>query len=62
MIFAFDTITKKILVPVLTLVFVLLIGLGVFMTQNNRFTMKSMMNSKGEGIADIFGMVDSLRQ
>ncbi|MDX1776015.1 MAG: HAMP domain-containing methyl-accepting chemotaxis protein, partial [Desulfobulbales bacterium] len=51
---ATDSITKKILLPVLSLVFVLLIGLGLFMTQNNKFTMESMMNSKGEGIADIF--------
>jgi methyl-accepting chemotaxis protein len=54
MMFASDTINKKILFPVLTLVFILLIGLGVFMTQNNRLTMRSMMNSKGDGIADIF--------
>jgi len=52
--FIMDTINKKILIPVLTLTFILLIGLGVFMTQNNRLTMKAMMNSKGDGIADIF--------
>jgi methyl-accepting chemotaxis protein len=49
-----DTINKKILIPVLSLAFLLLIGLGVFMTQNNRLTMQAMMNSKGDGIADIF--------
>jgi len=49
-----DTINKKILFPVLTLAFVLLISLGVFMTQSNRLSMQSMMESKGDGIADIF--------
>jgi len=52
--FILDTINKKILIPVLSLAFLLLIGLGVFMTQNSRLTMQAMMNSKGDGIADIF--------
>jgi len=54
MLFSLDTINKKILIPVLSLAFVLLIGLGIFMTQSNRLSMQSMMNSKGDGIADIF--------
>ena len=52
--FLSDTINKKILIPVLSLAFLLLIGLGVFMTQNSRLTMQAMMQSKGDGIADIF--------
>ncbi len=54
MLFSLNTINKKILIPVLSLAFILLIGLGVFMTQSNRSTMRSMMESKGDGIADIF--------
>lgn len=49
-----NTINKKILFPALSLAFLLLIGLGVFMTQSNKLSMQSMMNSKGDGIADIF--------
>ena len=48
-----NTINKKILVPVLTLVFVLLICLGLFMTRSNITSMQAMMDSKAQGIATI---------
>jgi len=49
----FDTINKKIVLPVLTLAFILLICLGVFMTVSNKNAMQSMMDSKADGIATI---------
>jgi methyl-accepting chemotaxis protein len=49
----FNTINKKILVPVLSLVFVLLICLGLFMTRSNITSMQAMMDSKAQGIATI---------
>ena len=49
----FNTVNKKILVPVLSLAFVLLICLGLFMTMSNTKSMQSMMDSKANGIATI---------
>jgi methyl-accepting chemotaxis protein len=49
----FNTINKKILVPVLSLVFILLLCLGLFMTLSNSRSMQAMMDSKADGIATI---------
>ncbi len=49
-----NTVNKKILFPVLSLVFVLLICLGIFMTRNSTKSMQSMMDSKANGITTIF--------
>jgi len=48
-----NTINKKILIPVLSLVFILLLCLGVLMTRSNNKSMQAMMDSKAEGIATI---------
>ena len=48
-----NTINKKILIPVLSLVFILLLCLGVLMTLSNNKSMQAMMDSKAEGIATI---------
>ena len=49
----FNTINKKILVPVLSLAFILLLCLGFFMTQSNNKAMQAMMDSKADGIGTI---------
>jgi methyl-accepting chemotaxis protein len=49
----YNTINKKILVPVLSLVFILLLCLGFFMTLSNNRSMQTMMDSKADGIATI---------
>jgi methyl-accepting chemotaxis protein len=48
-----NTINKKILVPVLSLAFILLLCLGFFMTQSNNKAMQAMMDSKANGIGTI---------
>ena len=48
-----NTINKKILIPVLSLAFLLLLCLGLFMSMSNTKSMQSMMDSKSEGIATI---------
>jgi methyl-accepting chemotaxis protein len=48
-----NTINKKILVPVLSLAFILLLCLGFFMTQSNNKAMQAMMDSKADGIGTI---------
>jgi len=48
-----NTINKKILIPVLSLVFILLLCMGLLMTQSNNRSMQVMMDSKAEGIATI---------
>ncbi len=49
----FNTVNKKILFPVLSLAFILLLGLGLFMTRSNINSMQRMMDSKADGIATI---------
>jgi len=49
----FNTINKKILVPVLSLAFILLLCLGFLMTQSNNKAMQAMMDSKADGVATI---------
>jgi methyl-accepting chemotaxis protein len=46
-----NTISKKFLVPTLTLSVVLFLSLGIFMVQKNRTSILSMMNSKGDSVA-----------
>ena len=48
-----NTINKKILIPVLSLVFIMLLCLGLLMTRSNSRSMQAMMDSKAEGIATI---------
>ena len=48
-----NTINKKILIPVLSLAFLLLSCLGLFMSSSNTKSMQSMMDSKAEGITTI---------
>ena len=48
-----NTVNKKILFPVLSLVLILLICLGLFMTRSNIKSMQSMMDSKADGITTI---------
>ena len=48
-----NTVNKKILLPVLSLAFILLICLGIFMTRSNIKSMQSMMDSKADGIVTI---------
>jgi len=48
-----NTVNKKILIPVLALVLILLICLGVLMARSNIKSMQAMMDSKAEGIATI---------
>jgi methyl-accepting chemotaxis protein len=49
----FNTINKKILIPVLSLALILLICLGLLMTRSNINSMQRMMDSKADGIATI---------
>lgn len=49
----FNTVNKKILFPVLSLAFILFLGLGLFMTRSNINSMQRMMDSKADGIATI---------
>jgi methyl-accepting chemotaxis protein len=49
---ALNTLNKKFLIPVLTLSIVLLSGLGFFMARNNRASMLTMMEAKGNATAD----------
>ncbi len=51
-ILSFNTISKKFLVPTLTLAVVLFLSLGIFMAQKNRTAIFSMMNSKGDSVAN----------
>jgi methyl-accepting chemotaxis protein len=48
-----DTVNKKILVPTLSMVFILLLCLGFFMTMSNNRSIQAMMDSKADGIATI---------
>ncbi|MBI5740802.1 MAG: methyl-accepting chemotaxis protein [Nitrospirae bacterium] len=47
----FNTISKKFLIPTLTLAVVLFCALGIFMVQRNKTSFLSMMDSKGESVA-----------
>jgi len=49
----FNTVNKKILFPVLSLAFILFLGLGLFMSRSNINSMQRMMDSKADGIATI---------
>ena len=49
----FNTVNKKILVPVLSLAFILLLCLGFFMTLSNSRSLQTMMDSKADGITTI---------
>lgn len=48
-----NTVNKKILVPILSMVFILLLCLGFFMTMSNNRSIQAMMDSKADGIATI---------
>ncbi len=48
----FSSIKKKFLIPTSILVIVILCGLGFFMIRNNTASIQSMMNSKGNAMAD----------
>jgi methyl-accepting chemotaxis protein len=48
-----DTVNKKILVPTLSMVFILLLCLGFFMTMSNNRSIQAMMDSKADGIGSI---------
>lgn len=47
-----NTISKKFLLPTLTLSVVLLFVLGMFMAKNNSGSIRTMMDSKGDAVAD----------
>jgi len=49
----FNTVNKKILFPVLSLAFILFLGLGLFMIRSNINSMQRMMDSKADSIATI---------
>ncbi len=55
--FSFNTIGKKFLVPMLALMIISLGALGVFMMLHNNSSIKSMMNSKGNTIADFMAKI-----
>ncbi|MBI5098180.1 MAG: methyl-accepting chemotaxis protein [Nitrospirae bacterium] len=49
--FVLNTISKKFLVPTLTLSILLFLGLGIFMIQKNKTSIISMMDSRGESVS-----------
>ncbi|MBI5056556.1 MAG: HAMP domain-containing protein [Nitrospirae bacterium] len=63
---SFNNISKKFLVPTLTLAIILFCGLGIFMIQKDKSSILSMMDSKGESVtgfvtklsADYFAIFD----
>ncbi|MBI4848070.1 MAG: methyl-accepting chemotaxis protein [Nitrospirae bacterium] len=55
--FSVNTIGKKFLVPMLALMIISLGGLGIFMMLNNNASIKSMMNSKGNSVADFMAKI-----
>ena len=55
--FAFNSISKKFLVPTLILTMVLLGGLGTFIVEKNHATIRSMMESKGNALADLLAQI-----
>jgi methyl-accepting chemotaxis protein len=50
--FKLNSINKKFLIPTLTLTFVLLCILGLIMAMNSRASIRSLMDSKGNAVAD----------
>ncbi|MDP2279045.1 MAG: hypothetical protein Q8K51_12555, partial [Nitrospirota bacterium] len=55
--FAFNTVRKKFLVPMLILAVLLLSLLGMFMAINNISAIKHMLNSKANTTADFMSKV-----
>jgi len=53
----FNTISKKFLLPTLALSIVLFTCLGVFMAMSNNATIRAMMDSKGDSLADFVSRV-----
>jgi len=56
-IFALNTLNKKFLIPTLILTVILLGGLGAIMVEKNHATMRSIMESKGNAMADLLAQI-----
>ncbi len=52
-----NTIGKKVLIPVIGLVVLLLAGLGLLMGQNNYASLKSAIESKGNGLSSLLAKI-----
>jgi methyl-accepting chemotaxis protein len=57
--FSVHTISKKFLIPTLTLSIVLFSCLGIFMTRNNSSSIQAMMESKGDAVARFVSRVSA---
>ncbi len=53
----FNTISKKILIPIITLVVVILTTLGIFMTNKNKTSIVELMEHKGHETAEFTGKI-----
>ena len=56
-IFSLNTINKKFLIPTLILTVILLSGLGAIMVEKNHATTRSVMESKGNAMADLLAQI-----
>lgn len=54
-----DTIGKKLLIPITALTLILLVGLGTSMILNNQSSIRSMMDSKGNSLANLLEKISA---
>jgi len=55
----FNTISKKILVPTLSLIIILIGGLGILLIRNNNSSINSMMDSKGKAMTGFMAKISA---
>ncbi|MHB9098866.1 MAG: hypothetical protein ACYC5X_13705, partial [Syntrophales bacterium] len=54
-----DTIGKKLMIPITALTLILLVGLGTSMILNNQSSTRSMMDSKGNSLANLLEKISA---
>jgi hypothetical protein len=54
-----DTIGKKLMIPITVLTTILLVGLGTIMILNNQSSIKAMMDSKGNSLANLLEKIST---
>ncbi|PKN29022.1 MAG: hypothetical protein CVU64_10345 [Deltaproteobacteria bacterium HGW-Deltaproteobacteria-21] len=54
-----DTIGKKLMIPITTMTMILMVALGVSMILNSRSSVQSMMDSKGNSMANLLEKISA---